>query len=107
MYGFLLCFMLCLMIIMLHFLPKSALENQEKEVFLLINLKSDESAEMQIRCAVDMLKKMEKRTGGIVAIDTGLTEEGRNICKTFCSEIAGLYLVQQEELPNFLKSAAE
>ncbi len=103
MYGFLLCALLCFMIILLHFIPKSAFESQGKTLFVLINLNSDESAEMQIRSAVDMCRHLDKKTGGIIAVDTGLSEEGRNICKTFCSEIGGLYLVSCEELSTFLE----
>ena len=103
MYGFLLCALLCIIIILLHYIPKSAFESQGKKLFVLINLNNDESAEMQIRSAVDMCRRMDNKTGGIIAVDTGLSDEGRNICKAFCSEIGGLYLVNCEELSTFLE----
>ena len=106
MYGLLLCFLLCIIITFAHIITKFALESQKKEIFLLVELNSDESAEIKIRSAIDTARQMNKKIRGIIAVDTGLSQEGRDICRAFSTEIGGLYLVTLSELPEFLQKSA-
>ena len=77
----------------------------DDERYLLVILKGEDAGE-RLRAAAEEIRYGRCRVGGVVAVDDGMTEDMRRICRRIADEIGCVVMGTAEEIRSWLGGVA-